>query len=63
MAKTPTNGLMLYGTKAIAEFLGVRPRQALYMMEQGRLPHFKIGRALCANRKTVAEWLAAQEGR
>lgn len=57
----PIQGEMLYGTKAIAEFLGIRPRQALHLMEQGRLPHFHIGRVLCANRSTLRAWLAEQE--
>ncbi|MBN6820703.1 DNA-binding protein [Methylobacterium organophilum] len=57
----PLQGEMLYGTKAIAEFLGIRPRQALHLLEQDRLPHFHVGRVLCANRSTLRQWLADQE--
>lgn len=57
----PIEGEMLYGTKAIAEFLGIRPRQALHLVEQDRLPNFRVGRVVCANRSTLRAWLAEQE--
>lgn len=56
-----TDPKVLYGVKAIAAFLGVRQRQALYMVEQNRLPHYRIGRAVCANPEKITEWLRQQE--
>lgn len=52
---------MFYGVKSIAAFLGIRPRQALHMIEAGRLPHFRVGRALCASRSSLLAWLAEME--
>jgi hypothetical protein len=59
----PSEGHLLYGTKAIAGFLGITPRQALHLTEQGRIPHFHIGRVLCANRNTLRHWLDQQEAK
>ena len=56
-------GDMLYGTKSIAEHLGIRPRQALHLIEQDRLPHFHVGKIICARRSTLTAWIAAQEAR
>lgn len=58
--KTQT-GLLLYGVKAIADFLGVRQRQALGLIERGHLPHYHVGKIVCANRATLTAWLAARE--
>ena len=52
---------MLYGTRAIADHLGIRPRQALHMVETGRLPHFRVGKIICARRSTLMAWLAKVE--
>ena len=56
-------GHMLYGVRAIADFLGVRPRQALGLIERGHLPHYHIGKIVCANRSTVQSLLADQEAK
>ncbi|TNC07094.1 DNA-binding protein [Methylobacterium terricola] len=53
-------GLILYGVKAIARFLGIRDRQALHLIEQGRLPVFRSGRNVCAVREDVKAWAAEQ---
>lgn len=54
-------GDMLYGMRAIAEFLGIRPRQALHLVEAGHLPHFRIGKPICSRRSTLTAWLAERE--
>ena len=55
-------GDLLYGVPAIAEFLGVRVRQARHLCESGRLPTFKLGsQKICARRSTLWRWLAEQE--
>ena len=59
--KAKSTGLMLYGVKSIADFLGIRPRQALHLVEQDRIPHYRIGRIVCANQNTIRQWLADQE--
>jgi hypothetical protein len=51
---------MLYGAKAIATFLGIKPRQAQHLLEQDRLPHFRVGRVLCSTKGKLAEWLSSQ---
>ncbi|MCJ2080173.1 DNA-binding protein [Methylobacterium sp. J-090] len=61
--KTPpfVPGQMLYGAKAMAEFLGITTRQVFHLTERGRLPHFRVGRTLCGNRSTLAEWAVQVE--
>ena len=57
------SGEMLYGTKAIAEFLGIKPRAAKHLVDQDRIPHFKIGRRICAAPSKLAAWLEEQHER
>ena len=55
---------LLHGADAIRQFLGLRSnRQIFYLAEQGRLPHFRLGRILCASRASLADWLKAQTER
>lgn len=46
---------LLYGVSAFAQFLGVTRRQAQYLVESGRVPHFNIGdsRTICGRRSTL----------
>lgn len=39
---------VLYGVGRIADWLGLTRRQASYMIEQGRLPTFRMGAIICA---------------
>lgn len=47
-------GQILYGVKRIAAWLGsastapLTPRQVAYMIEQGRLPTFRMGAIICS---------------
>lgn len=34
---------LLHGAAAVADFLGVNPRRAFYLLESGELPAFKLG--------------------
>jgi hypothetical protein len=57
----PEMGPLLYGVRSIAQFLGIKPRQAMHLIEQDRLPHFRVGRVLCTTRATLSDWLASQQ--
>ena len=49
---------LAYGIAAIAAHLGIRPRQALYLKESGKIPTFKIGgRTVCARKSDLDKWL------
>ena len=54
-------GDLLYGVKSIAEFLGMRPKQAQHRCDDGTIPTFKIGRNVCARKSTLREWLDKME--
>lgn len=56
-------GELLYGAKAIAEFLGIRDRQALYLIEKGSLPVWREGRTVCARRSTLKRWIEQSEAK
>ena len=49
---------MLYGAKAIAEFLGVSMRKAFYLLEKSRIPCGKIGSQWIASRSILRDYLA-----
>lgn len=61
MTRRSVAGDLCYGARAIAQHLGITPRQALGLMERGRLPFFREGRVLCARRSTLNDWLAQRE--
>ena len=44
---------LLYGSRAIAEFLNVKPRAAEHLIEQKRIPYFKIGRTVVARKAAL----------
>lgn len=56
-------GQLLYGSRAIAEHLGITQRQTLHLLAQNRLPHFVLGRMRCCSKSSLTEWLARQEAR
>lgn len=60
----PIAGDMLYGADAIATFLfgDRRHRRRVYnLVDQSRLPTFRIGANICARKSVLLEWIAAQE--
>ena len=60
MSSEPSADL-LYGVPAIAEFLGLKVRQARHQRETGRLPTFKLGNIICARKTSLMAFLADQE--
>lgn len=56
---------LLYGVAAFASFLGVTRRQAQYLVESDRVPHFNIegSKTICGRRSTLKAWLAEQEAK
>jgi len=52
---------ILMSHKAIARFLGWKPRQVTWHDEQGNLPTFRIGRTVCARKSTLLQWIEDQE--
>lgn len=52
---------LLYGLEAIGKAIGLGSRQVQYLHDKGELPTFKMGRAVCARRSTLAKHFAAQE--
>lgn len=55
---------VLYGCKRIAEYMSretsnpMTRRQAEYMIQQGRIPAFKMGRIICATTEAIDEHFA-----
>jgi excisionase family DNA binding protein len=49
---------LLYGANAIADYLGIKRRVAYHLIETERIPHFKVGKTVCARRSRL---LAAME--
>lgn len=62
MADPPPVGDLLYGVAAIADFLGIRKRQAQYLVETGKLPTFRPqgSKIICATRSSLTAWLACR---
>lgn len=54
---------LLYGVPSIAEFLGIRLRQAKHRVEKGDIPTFRIGETICARRSSLTAWLAECEAK
>lgn len=52
---------LLMGVLAIAEFMGVKKRQAQHQIDEGRWPTFRMGKVICARRSSLREWLAKAE--
>lgn len=55
---------VLKGAAEIATFLlgsAARRREVYHLVEQGILPHFKLGSIICARRSTLTSWIARME--
>lgn len=50
---------VLWGAARIGEVLGLKPRQAWYMLERGLLPAAKIGNKWSASRRALLSLLPA----
>lgn len=50
-------GDLLYGCRHIGNFLGLSADQVWHLCRKGTLPHFHIGRRLCATRTALQNWL------
>lgn len=61
MNRRPVAGDLAYGVRAIADALGVKPRQALRLVAQNRVPHWREGRTICARRSSLTAWVAERE--
>ena len=46
---------LLYGCEAIATFLGIKKRSAQHLIETNRIPHFRVGKTVCARRARLIE--------
>jgi excisionase family DNA binding protein len=44
---------LLYGTRRIAEFLGIPQRAAEHLVETKSIPYFKMGKTVCARRSKL----------
>lgn len=53
-------GDLLLGAKAIADYLGISPRQTYRLTYDGLLPHFKLGGTVAARRSALTRWLDDQ---
>jgi hypothetical protein len=53
LAMTDTTPDLLYGAKAIADFLGLKERSAQHLIETKRIPFFKVGKTVCARRSKL----------
>jgi excisionase family DNA binding protein len=63
MTDTTTEGPdLLYGARAIADYLGIKQRAAEHLIETKRIPFFKIGRTVAARRSKVMAALEELEG-
>ena len=57
---------LLRGADQIAAFLFGDPkerRKIYYLVEQLRIPHFRLGAMLCARKSRLIKWIEEQEGR
>jgi hypothetical protein len=57
----PAGRDLLYGSPAIADFLGLSARQVRYLRNANRLPTFNVGGQICARASTLLSWIAEQE--
>ena len=52
---------LLHGVKAIAEFLGVRPRRVNTLIDTHGLRVFKMGHGICARKSSIKAWIEERE--
>ena len=45
---------LLHGAKAIARHLNMTERQARYLIDNGRIPVFRLGKIVCSTADTLA---------
>jgi hypothetical protein len=57
----PNAADLLYGVKAIGEFLGLTLKQAEHRIDRGEIPTFRLGGSkrgtICARRSSLRTWL------
>ncbi|UKJ74499.1 helix-turn-helix domain-containing protein [Azospirillum brasilense] len=51
-------GRLLYGLKAIANYLGITERQARHLHDKDKLPTRKEGKRVFASRDALDRWIA-----
>lgn len=61
MADDLIPGDLLIGARAIAEALGVKPRQVYHLLYEGDMPSFKLGGNVAVRRSKLAKWLEEKE--
>lgn len=57
---------LLEGADSIATFMFGSPnkrKKVYHLVENGRLPVFRLGSTLCARKTVLMDWIAAQESR
>lgn len=54
-------GELLCGAKSIARFLGLSPRQTVYLIERNRVPIWREGRRIFARRASLEAWSKERE--
>jgi len=52
---------LLDGAAAIGEYLGVKKRRAMYLLETHQIPGFQLGRRWHARRSTLRRFIEEQE--
>lgn len=52
----------LVDARELAQVLGVSARMVLRLAEQGRIPHYRVGRLVRFDRETVVRALASRTG-
>ena len=61
--ETISSAKMLYGTRAIAQFLGLKHRAKARMLKENIIPHFRAGNMICASQSKLTQWLDEQHDR
>ncbi|MDV2988163.1 UNVERIFIED_CONTAM: DNA-binding protein [Methylobacteriaceae bacterium AG10] len=59
----PPSGDLLYGAKAVAEFLGVKKSIAVHLMRAKLIPTFPLGDIHCARRSSITRHFETMEAR
>lgn len=55
-----SGGALVYGLKAIGAFVGINSRQAKHLCETNQIPHFHMGRVICAERAALTAHFKAK---
>ena len=61
MSAPDSNGDLLTGAEAIAEFLNCNTRRAFHLLEKGLVPGFKLGKRWCARRSALIRYFEKKE--